>query len=132
MNSEHGMTKLVMADTLNSRQRHLTKNIQRSGQTLLEIINDILDFSKIEAGKLQLEQLDFDVQETVEDAVDFFADPAQRKGLELTYYLPGSFQRMLCGDPVRLRQALLNLLGNAVKFTAQGGIHLCGKLHRIP
>ena len=128
MNGVLGMTELLLADKLNSRQRHLTENIQRSGQTLMEIINDILDFSKIEAGKLQLEQLDFDVQETVEDAVEFFADPAQRKGLELTYYLPGSFQRMLCGDPVRLRQALLNLLGNAVKFTAQGGIHLCVEL----
>ncbi len=124
MNGVLGLTELLLTDKLDSRQRHLTESIQRSGETLLELINDILDFSKIEAGKLRLEQVDFDVQETVEDAVEFFANPAQRKGLELTHYLSGSFQHMLRGDPVRLRQALLNLLGNAVKFTAQGGIHV--------
>ena len=124
MNGVLGMTELLLAATQDGRQRHLTETIQRSGEALLAVINDILDFSKIEAGKLQLEQLDFDVQDTVEDAVELFATPAQHKGLELTCHLAGSFQRALRGDPVRLRQALLNLLGNAVKFTAQGEIRV--------
>lgn len=118
------MTELLLAATQDDRQRYLTETIQRSGETLLTVINDILDFSKIEAGKLQLEQLDFDVQDTVEDAVELFAVPAQRKGLEVSCHLSGAFPCALRGDPVRLRQALLNLIGNAVKFTAQGGIHV--------
>ena len=124
MNGVLGMTELLLATAQNDRQRHLTESIQRSSESLLAVINDILDFSKIEAGKLHLEQLDFDLQETVEEAVELFAAPAQRKGVELTCHLSGSFQRTLRGDPVRLRQALLNLLGNAIKFTSQGAIHV--------
>lgn len=124
MNGVLGMTELLLASAQDGRQRHLTESIQRSGESLLAVINDVLDFSKIESGKLQLEQLDFDVQETVEESVELFAAQAQRKGLELTCHLAGSFQRTLRGDPVRLRQALLNLLGNAIKFTSQGAIHV--------
>ena len=90
----------------------------------MAIINDILDFSKIEAGKLQLEQLDFNVQETVESAVELFAGPAQRKQVELTCQLLGPFPHALRGDPIRLRQALLNLISNALKFTAKGEINV--------
>ena len=107
MNGVLGMTELLLATTLDTRQRHLTRTIQQSGEALLAIINDILDFSKIEAGKLQLEQLDFDVQETVESAVELFASPAQRKQIELTCQLLGPFTHALRGDPIRLRQALL-------------------------
>ena len=124
MNGVLGMTELLLASAQDARQRHLTESIQRSGESLLAVINDILDFSKIEAGKLQLEQIDFDLQETVEESVELFAAPAQRKGLELTCHLSGSFQRTLRGDPVRLRQTLLNLLGNAIKFTSQGAIQV--------
>lgn len=124
MNGVLGMTELLLASAQDARQRHLTESIQRSGESLLAVINDILDFSKIEAGKLQLEQIDFDLQETVEESVELFAASAQRKGLELTCHLSGSFQRTLRGDPVRLRQTLLNLLGNAIKFTSQGAIHV--------
>ncbi|ODT44789.1 MAG: hypothetical protein ABS70_04665 [Nitrospira sp. SCN 59-13] len=124
MNGVLGMTELLLSTTLDNRQRHLTKTIQQSGEALLAIINDILDFSKIEAGKLQLEQLDFDVQETVENAVELFAGPAQRKQIELTCQLLGPFTHALRGDPIRLRQALLNLISNALKFTAKGEINV--------
>jgi signal transduction histidine kinase/DNA-binding response OmpR family regulator/HPt (histidine-containing phosphotransfer) domain-containing protein len=124
MNGVLGMTELLLATTLDTRQRHLTRTIQQSGEALLAIINDILDFSKIEAGKLQLEQLDFDVQETVESAVELFAGPAQRKQIELTCQLLGHFTHALRGDPIRLRQALLNLISNALKFTAKGEINV--------
>ncbi|MCS6326039.1 MAG: response regulator [Nitrospira sp.] len=124
MNGVLGMTELLLSTTLDNRQRHLTKTIQQSGEALLAIINDILDFSKIEAGKLQLEQLDFNVQETVEDAVELFAGPAQRKQIELTCQLLGPFTHALRGDPIRLRQALLNLISNALKFTAKGEINV--------
>ncbi|MCS6319378.1 MAG: response regulator [Nitrospira sp.] len=123
MNGVLGMTELLLTTTLDARQHHLTKTIQQSGEALLAVINDILDFSKIEAGKLRLEQVDFDIQETVEDAVELFANSAQRKGLELTCRMPG-VPLALRGDPTRLRQALLNLVGNAIKFTPQGEINV--------
>ncbi len=124
MNGVLGMTELLLATALNTRQRHLTRTIQQSGEALLAIINDILDFSKIEAGKLKLEQVDFDLQETVESAVELFAGPAQRKHLELTCHMLGTVPRALRGNPTRLRQTLLNLISNALKFTATGEIHV--------
>ncbi|MBA5874501.1 MAG: response regulator [Nitrospira sp. CR1.2] len=124
MNGVLGMTELLLSTALDTRQRHLTHTIQQSGEALLAIINDILDFSKIEAGKLQLEQLDFDLLDTVENAVELFASPAQRKGLELTCRIPSSVPRALRGDPIRLRQALLNLISNALKFTATGQVNV--------
>ncbi|ULA61265.1 MAG: Histidine kinase [Nitrospira sp.] len=124
MNGVLGMTELLLTTALDTRQRHLAHTIQQSGEALLAIINDILDFSKIEAGKLQLERLDFDLQDTVENAVELFATPAQRKGLELTCHMPSSIPRTLRGDPIRLRQALLNLISNALKFTEAGEINV--------
>ena len=124
MNGVLGMTELLLTTTLDARQHHLARTIQQSGEALLAIINDILDFSKIEAGKLHLEQLDFDVQETVENAVELFANPAQQKGVELTCHMPGEFPRALRGDPIRLRQTLLNLISNALKFTSTGEINI--------
>ncbi|ODT43249.1 MAG: hypothetical protein ABS70_08595 [Nitrospira sp. SCN 59-13] len=124
MNGVLGMTELLLTTALDTRQRHLTRTIQQSGEALLAIINDILDFSKIEAGKLQLERLDFDLQDTVDNAVELFATPAQRKGLELTCHMPNSIPRSLRGDPIRLRQALLNLISNALKFTSTGEINV--------
>ncbi len=124
MNGVLGMTELLLTTTLDVRQHHLTQTIQQSGEALLAVINDILDFSKIEAGKLKLEQLDFDVQDTVENAVELFAMPAQRKGLELTSHIPETIPPALRGDPIRLRQTLLNLISNAIKFTQRGEIHV--------
>ncbi len=102
----------------------MVETVHRSGTALLEIINDILDFSKIEAGKLELERITFGLRQTIEEAVELFAEPAGKKGLELTCFVPEETPDTVIGDPVRLRQVLLNLLGNAVKFTQQGEVSL--------
>ena len=95
----------------------------RSGQHLLGIINDILDFSKIESGRVELESVEFDLGKTVEDAAAMFAQTAEKKGLELaTQVLPPNRTLMVRGDPFRLRQVLINLINNAVKFTGQGQV----------
>ena len=124
MNGVLGLSELLLATQLTEKQRHLAQNVHRSGTALLEIINDILDFSKIEAGKLKLERIEFGLRQMIEEAVDLFAEPAGRKGLELTCFTPREIPDSVIGDPVRLRQILLNLVGNAVKFTAQGEVAL--------
>ncbi|HMS84694.1 MAG TPA: response regulator [Nitrospira sp.] len=122
MNGVLGMTELLQTTPLNDRQRHMTTTIQRSGNALLGIINDILDFSKIEAGKLELEHIPFNLHQTIEDAVELFAEPAAAKQLELTCFIPPEIPEMVLGDPGRLRQIVLNLLGNAMKFTTRGEV----------
>jgi len=124
MNGILGMTELLRMTQMNDRQCHMAETIHRSGTALLDIINDILDFSKIEAGKLELEQIEFSLRQTIEEAMELFAEPAGKKGLELTYFVPEAIPDAVIGDPVRLRQILLNLLGNAVKFTEQGEVSL--------
>ncbi len=97
--------------------------MQASGRHLLGVINDILDFSKIESGQLELEAVDFDLVEVVEDAVAMFAQPAERKGLELAaQFSPPDAPLALRGDPFRLRQVISNLVGNAIKFTEDGEV----------
>ena len=122
MNGVLGMTELLMATHLTERQRRMTETVQRSGTALLSIINDILDFSKIEAGKLELERIEFGLRQTLEEAVELFAEPAGKKGVELTCFLPNEIPDAVIGDPVRLRQVLLNLVGNAMKFTERGEV----------
>ncbi|MDO9118606.1 MAG: response regulator [Nitrospira sp.] len=122
MNGVLGMAELLMNSPLTEKQRHLATSVHRSGTALLGIINDILDFSKIEAGKLELEQMEFGLRDTIEEAVDLFAEPAGKKGVELTCYIPADIPDNVLGDPVRLRQILLNLVGNAVKFTPSGDV----------
>ena len=122
MNGVLGMAELLLATPLTEKQRHLTNSVHRSGTALLSIINSILDFSKVEAGKLELEQVEFELRETIEEAVDLFADPAERKRLDLTCFLPTEIPDRAIGDPARLRQVLLNLVGNAVKFTKRGEV----------
>ena len=122
MNGVLGMAELLLNSPLSEKQRHLADSVHRSGTALLGIINDILDFSKIEAGKLELERIEFGLRDTIEEAVDLFADQAEKKGLELTCYLPTDIPDNVIGDPVRLRQVLLNLVGNAVKFTPGGEV----------
>ena len=122
MNGVLGMAELLLNTSLTEKQQHLADSVHHSGTALLSIINDILDFSKIEAGKLALERLEFGLRDTVEEAVELFAEPAGNKGLELTCFLPEDLPDSVIGDPVRLRQVLLNLLGNAVKFTARGEV----------
>ncbi len=122
MNGVIGMTGLLMETPLTPEQRECAEVIRTSGDALLTIINDILDFSKIEAGKLSLEEINFDLRLTVEEAVDLLAPKAHAKGLELSCALYQGVPTALHGDPGRLRQVLVNLLSNAVKFTNSGEV----------
>ncbi len=122
MNGVLGMNELLLASALDDRQRRFAETIQRSADTLLSIINDILDFSKIEAGKLSLDNHPFHLTEAVEQAADILAERAQDKGLELILAFDTDLPEGVNGDADRLRQVLINLIGNAVKFTAEGEI----------
>ena len=122
MNGMLAMLELLQSTALSARQVEYARTADASARALLAIINDILDFSKIEADRLELEVIEFDLVETVEETVAIMASPAHRKGLELVTRFDADVPRTLRGDPGRLRQVLLNLVSNAVKFTAAGEI----------
>ncbi len=124
MNGILGMTSLLLALDLSLEQRECAEIVKHSAETLLAIINDILDFSKIEAGKLVLEKVYFDLRTIVEEILALMADQAARKHLELAGFVPATLPPVIQGDPGRLRQVLLNLIGNAIKFTDHGGVFL--------
>jgi PAS domain S-box-containing protein len=122
MNGVIGMTELLLSTDITSEQAEFAKTIKTSGDSLLSLINGILDFSKIEAGKFDLEIIDFDLKVTLDAAGDLIAIKAQEKGLEYINVIHPDVPSLLKGDPGRLRQILLNLAGNAVKFTDSGEI----------
>ncbi|NEZ64690.1 response regulator [Leptolyngbyaceae cyanobacterium CCMR0082] len=122
MNGVIGMTGLLLDTDLNDQQIGFVSTIRHSGDSLLRIINDILDFSKIESGKLDLEECPFNLRSCIEECLDLVAPKASTKRLELTYQIDMDVPVSLVGDVTRLRQILVNLLGNAVKFTHEGEI----------
>ncbi|NJN65293.1 MAG: PAS domain S-box protein [Chloroflexaceae bacterium] len=122
MNAIIGMTHLLMETDLTTEQREYLETIQVSGNALLTLINDILDFSKIEAGKLDLEHHPFNLHDCIEESLDLLASKADRKGINLAYEIDPAIPCGLVGDSTRLRQILVNLLDNAIKFTEQGEV----------
>jgi signal transduction histidine kinase/CheY-like chemotaxis protein len=121
LNGIIGMTELAMASS-GAEQREYHGLIKSSGEALLVILNDILDYSKIEAGKISLEAVDFSLEEVISSSIKSIAPTAHKKGLELTFYLEPDVPLQITGDPSRLRQVLLNLAGNALKFTSEGEV----------
>ncbi|GFO70485.1 hypothetical protein GMLC_40640 [Geomonas limicola] len=124
MNGVLGMVGLLLQSGLSGQQRGFAEAVRSSGESLLSIINDILDFSKIEAGRLELATVAFDLVEALDEVAEMFGPGVQRKGIELTALVHEGVPRLVEGDPVRLRQILVNLVGNAVKFTGEGEVQL--------
>lgn len=128
INGVIGMTGLLLDTPLTAEQRTRAEVVQRSGDILLTIVNDILDFSKIEAGKLTLESIDFDLNLAIEDVLELVASKAESKELELASLIDSDVPQSIKGDPTRLRQVLINLVDNAIKFTESGAISVHVKL----
>ncbi|HEY5658135.1 MAG TPA: response regulator [Myxococcota bacterium] len=132
MNGVIGMSELLLATTLDGSQRRFAEGIQNSADGLLAIINEILDFSKLEAGRVELEQRDFSLRQLIEEVALLFGNPIHEKGLELACRIPVGSSLVCRGDPTRLRQVLVNLVSNAIKFTERGEIVIgvsIGKQH---
>jgi signal transduction histidine kinase/ActR/RegA family two-component response regulator len=130
MNGILGMSEMLLGTSLDSRQRRYVETVHSSGESLLLIINDILDFSKIEAGRLILEAVDFSPRTIVDDVLSLLSEQAHRKGLVLTADTAVNVPLALNGDPMRLRQILLSLVGNALKFTEHGLVSISVQLNK--
>jgi CheY-like chemotaxis protein len=125
MNGILGMSALMLDTDLSAEQRAYAAAIDRSARTLLGLIDEILDFSKIEAGKLEIKAQPFNLDECVQSVIELMAPKAHEKGLELAWRIDPDLPRRVCGDAARVRQILLNLVGNAIKFTQEGGVAVC-------
>ncbi len=128
MNGIMGMADLLLGTTLDEEQEAIAGDIKTSAGSLLTVINDILDISKIEAGKLTLESVPFSIRQSLHDVAALIAPSAAEKGLEYETMVENDVPDLVSGDPVRFRQVLVNLIGNAVKFTSKGGVHVCVKI----
>ena len=124
MNGIIGMLELVLPTSLNPEQYQFLSMAKESTDVLLNLLNDILDFSKIEAGQLELENIDFNIREVVENVTDIFVHKTEEKGLNLNVHVNSEVPQFCIGDPVRVRQVILNLVGNAIKFTRKGEINI--------
>lgn len=132
MNGVLGCTQLLQDTSLTDAQRQLIQTMHRSAEALLALVNDILDFSKIEAGKMTLEAADVHLRPLIDDVLTLVSQLARAKGLSLTVQIAQSVPDSLRGDPVRLRQILFNLVGNAIKFTETGGVTISVTKHQAP
>ncbi|OKP90698.1 response regulator [Paenibacillus sp. P32E] len=124
MNGVVGMIDLLMETELAPDQKEYTEIIRKSADTLITVINDILDFTKMESGKMEMEEQLFELQTTIQEVFSLFSAEAGKKNLELAYFIDQKLPRLIYGDMARLRQVLINLVANAVKFTNQGGVYL--------
>ena len=131
MNGILGMLDLLAQTRVDDEQRNFLSIAQNSSKALLSLLNSILDLAKYEAGKVDLEQIDFDLRESLEETAKLFAPQAQSKGLEISAMISDQLPAFVQGDPTRLRQVLANLLGNAIKFTEQGEITLSADLEAL-
>ncbi|OQW91583.1 MAG: hypothetical protein BWK79_16555, partial [Beggiatoa sp. IS2] len=131
LNAIIGMTQLILDTPLTPEQRDYMETVQNGGNTLIMLINDILDFSKIDAGKLELKNSSFDLSNCIKSIFNLFTPKIAEKGLQLNYTLHQEIPLTLCGDEMRLQQILINLLGNAVKFTENGSITLIVSIQRL-
>ncbi len=124
MNAVLGASELLLETPMNDEQRELLQTIRQSGGMLLDLINDVLDYSKIEAGRIEIESTPFDLEVELETVVRVFEEAARTRGIELTMDMDPTIERMVLGDPMRVRQVAMNLISNALKFTSKGGVTL--------
>lgn len=131
MNGVVGMASLLTETNLTEEQKEYTDAIIKSGQNLLSVINDILDFSKIESGKMDIEQQDFNLRTSIEEVMDMFSQNSARQRVKLRYDIASELPQQITGDSLRLKQVLINLINNALKFTEKGEVYLQVRLSKI-